>query len=275
MKKILVPVDFSETSENALDYAVEIAQAGKAKLALLHVYLSPVFVSDTFNMLPTSEQMETNFLKRLEKLRQKILEKHKDLEVSCYCVAGIPVDEIDCYAQAKDMNLIVVGTQGTGYLEEKIFGSTAASLIRKASCSVMTIDKGVRFRVPDRILLATDFVETDTTSLLNPLKELAGLFSSHLYILNVVKRNVIKSSASEIAAGFELDHSLKHFHHTFFYSKHEDVVEGINEFVDQHKMDMIVMIPHRHSIISRLFSEPHTYKMAFHSKVPLLTLHYK
>ena len=273
MKKILVPVDFSEISDNALDYAVELAQTASASITLLHVYLPPVFVSDTLNMLPSPARMEQEFLLKMDRIRQTILKKHAHLDISCCCAPGIAVDEIDCYAKAHAIDLIVVGTQGAGYLEEKIFGSTAASLIRMASCSVMTIDKNVHFKAPECILLATDFIETDTNSLLNPLKELAALFGSHIYILNIIKRITIESSAGEIAAGFELDHTLKHFHHTFFYSSHEEVTEGVNEFTEQHKMDMIVMIPHRHSIISRLFTEPQTHKMAFHSKVPLLTLH--
>ena len=273
MKKILVPVDFSEVSKNALNYAVELADANEASITLIHVYLPPGLVNDSMEMLDTPERIERESMLKMNKIRETIETKYQHLKVSCYCTSGVTRDEINRHAKEHNMNLIVLGTQGAGYLEEKILGSTAASLIRMASCPVMAIDKKVHFNVPRKILLATDFVQLETTTILKPLKELVTLFSSELCILNIIEKNTINPSSSEIAAGFELDHTFKQFHHTFFYAKNEEVVDGINEFTEQHNIDMVVMIPHHHSIISRLFKEPITHKMAYQSKVPLLTLH--
>lgn len=273
MKNILVPIDFSKVSENALDYAVELAQRAKAKITLMHVYISSVYVSDVLYMLPSPEEMEKGFMRRMEKMRKAILKKHPQLEISCHCKSGIIAEEVESYAGIHEINLIIIGTQGANYLTERILGSTATTLIRTSFFPIMTIDHDVHFKDIGKILLATDFIEMDTTTLLNPLKEIVKLFEAHLCILNIVRKDTIESSDSEISAGFKLNHELKHIHRTFFYSHHEDIVEGINEFAIQHKMDMIVMIPHHHSIMSRLFTEPQTHKMAFHSKVPLLTLH--
>jgi len=273
MKNILVPIDFSKVSENALNYAIDLANSTKSRLTLMHVYVSPIYVGNTLDLLPSPEKMEKEFILAMEELRQNILQKNKHLEISIYCTPGMVPEQVEKYAETHEIDLIIIGTQGRNYLEERMLGSTASSMIRTSAFPIMTIDRNVHFRAPGKILLATDFKELESTTILKPLKELAALFSSHLYILNVVEENTINSSPAEIAAGFGLNHTLKQFHHTFFYSRNEDIVKGINEFTEQHKMDMVVMIPHHHSFISRLFIEPQTHKMAFHSKVPLLTLH--
>ena len=67
--------------------------------------------------------------------------------------------------------------------------------------------------------------------------------------------------------------SLKDFEHTYHCAYNVNVVDGINEFVETKKIDMVVMIPQRYTLIDYIFHTPETKKMAFHSKVPLLALH--
>jgi nucleotide-binding universal stress UspA family protein len=136
---------------------------------------------------------------------------------------------------------------------------------------VLAIDRKVRFRPVERIIFATDFVET-RARVLKPLKDLAQLFDAKIYILNIVIEPIVAPAMEEMIAAYKLDRALKNIHHTFFYLHRSDVVEGINDFVSTYKMDMAVMISRRHSFFGRLLAEPHTKHMAFHSKVPLLAL---
>jgi len=273
MKKILVPVDFSNLSDNALDYAVQLAKRTDAKLLLFHAYFVPVFVHDPMLMLPTEQELEKETLQSLEKAKQSVIKANPGLNVDYYATPGIPVEEINDYAKMQHVDLIVVGAQGAGYLEERVMGSTAALLIRKAKIPVLVIDQKVRFKEPEKIVLAVDFAKTDNRNVLKPLKELAAVFQSHVCVLNVFPTAQIIPTLGEISESFRLEHTLKYVHHTFFYTEHVDIVEGINDFVKQHHIDMIVMVAHKHSVISRLFREPLTKKMAFHSSVPLLALH--
>jgi len=273
MKKILVPTDFSNLSDNALNYAVQLAKRADAELLLFHAYFVPVFVHDPILMLPTEQELEKDALLALEKLKQSIQKANTGLIVDFYATPGIPVEEINICAKKEKADMIVVGAQGAGYLEERVLGSTAALLIRKAKIPVMVIDHKVRFREPEKIVLAVDFAETDNKTVLKPLKELAALFQSHVCVLNVFPQTEIIPNLGEIAESFRLEHSLKYIHHTFFYTEHADIVGGINSFVKQHHIDMVVMVARKHSVISRLFREPLTKKMAFHSSVPLLILH--
>lgn len=273
MKKILVPTDFSTLSDNGLDYAVQLAKKTEAELLLFHAYFVPVPMYDPLVIVPSGKEIEKEALSSLEKLHQSVLKANPELKVSYNTMPGAPDDEIIEYAQKEQVDLIVVGTQGAGYLEERIIGSTASLLIRKSKIPVIVIDKTVKFREPKNIVLAVDFAETDNTTVLKPLKDLAKFFKSHVHVLNVFPESQAVPTLGEIAESFRLIHSLKYVHHTFFYRENTNVIDGINDFVEKHDIDLVVMIARNHSVISRLFREPHTKAMAFHSKVPLLTLH--
>lgn len=274
MKKILVPVDFSKLSDNAADYAAELARRINAELILINVFYVPVFVHDATIMLPTASQLEKESVESLEKMKKNILKTAGNLKVSYHYTEGIPVDEINLYAILEEIDLIVIGAQGAGYMEKRIFGNTATLLMRTTRIPVLVIKKDVKFKVPEKIVLAVDYAETDNNTSLKPMKQLAEAFNSHVFILNVLSGTQVPV-ADEIKESRQLAHALKHIPYIFFHTQHKDVIEGINEFAKRHDIHMLVMIARRHSVISRIFHEPYTKEMAFHSEVPLLVLHEK
>jgi hypothetical protein len=89
----------------------------------------------------------------------------------------------------------------------------------------------------------------------------------------VVRELETVSIKNKTTADTKFNHLLKNIHHSFYDIKNEDVINGINDFVEEQKMDMVVMIPQTHSGFKNLFTEPHTKRMAFHIKTPLLALH--
>lgn len=272
MKKILVPTDFSKLSVNALNYAAQLAKRTDAELMLLNVYSVPLFTEDP-TLVSTEQYLEDGVLAGLEKLKQSLEEHDPELNISYAAKVGMPVTEISNYAKDEHVDLIVLGSQGIGYIQERILGSTTSSLIRNVEMPVMVIGKEVRFKEPKKIVLAVDFAETDDQVVLAPLKKLAAKFQSHICILNIFTEANVIPSFGEIAEGFRLEKALKHTHHTFFEVEHPDVVLGINEFVKKNDINLVTIISRKHSLIGRLFREPLTKVMTFHSHVPLLVLH--
>lgn len=273
MKTILVATDFSDIAKNAVNYAAEVANVAKAKLILFHVYHEPVFLAEIPISLPIGE-IEKDCLECLKDIKKGIHKKYGDkLIVECICKLGFPVDEINLYAKENDAELIVMGMEGTSYLTEKIIGNITTSLIKKASCPVLAIDKHVRFSSMKNIVLASDYLEVENKTILNPMIELAKLFDSKIFVLNVVPELETVTTIGKAVEGIKINHALEAVNHTFHYSKSEDVIEGINDFVDKQKINMVVMIPRTHSILHNLFHESNSKRMAFHTKVPLLALH--
>ena len=271
MKTILVPTDFSDSAKNAINYAAELAKLTKAKLILFHVFHIPAVPSDVPFVMPLDE-IEKDTLKALTKIKKNILFKHgSELNIVCKTKLGFAVDEINEITKEENVDLIVMGVRGAGYLTEKLIGSITTTLIRKAKRPVLAINDKVTFKSIKKIVLACDYQNIDSKSM-EPLKEFIKLFKSQLYILNVSSEGELISPIKKTVGGTQLVHSFEGLNHSFNFVENEDIVEGINEFVDEHSADLIVMVPRKHTFFENIFQERNTKRMAFHTHIPLLAL---
>lgn len=274
MKTIFVPTDFSDNACNAINYAVEIAKLTKAKLILFHAFHIPVTYPDAITDVTPIEEIEKANMNRLKKIMKEIQSKNNvSLNIECICKIGFAVDEISEFVKTKNIDLVVMGIHGANYLSEILMGSTTTSLIKEDSCPILVINQNVKFKNIQKIVLACDYNKIDNETILEPLKEFVDLFKSHVYIFNVVREMETVLAADTAIAGTLLEHSFEGINHTFHFAKQEDVIESINTFAEDKKADMIVMIPHKHTMLSTVFHESNIKKMAFHAHIPLLALH--
>lgn len=137
-QRILVPIDFSDCSVEALEYAALVAQRAKASLRLLHV-LEPVSYGLDFTLLHVAkrEEMQERLTTRLRELASALQSVHvtADFQVR----GGLPADSILDAARAEPADLIVIGTHGRRGLSRTFWGSVAESVLRKAHCPVLTV----------------------------------------------------------------------------------------------------------------------------------------
>jgi nucleotide-binding universal stress UspA family protein len=273
MKTILIPTDFSKSAQNALDYAIDMAKCTSAKLILFHAYELPVIATEIPVVL-TENEMEKQIIRNLKKAERYIhLNKGENLVVEYQYRCGFPVEEIRSCAERNKVDLIVMGLHGAGFIKEKLIGSVSAVLMNNSSCPVMIINQNVKFKSIKNIALAFDYSEIKNKTVLFPLNELVHAFKSHIFIFNVVKSQLeAVSSINKAVDGMKLAHALENAEHSFHYSENDDIIDGINKFVTEKKIDMVVMIPHKHSPLHNLFHESQTKKMAFHTRIPLLNL---
>lgn len=150
MKKILVPVDFSDYSKHALKYAVEFAKQFDAELILISV-IEPMIYPADFSMgqvaIPATDQ---NLSERVEEELKNLDEKEIAGQVRSKRIikSGKPFYEINETAREEDADLIIIATHGHTGVEHLLFGSTAEKVVRKAPCPVLTLReplKGFRF----------------------------------------------------------------------------------------------------------------------------------
>jgi len=145
IKKILVPIDFSDYSKNALRYSEEVARIYNAKLYLVYV-IEPVIYPADFSMgqvaLPSMDiEMNTRAKEELDNLAKKEL---PGLEVKTIIKTGKPFVEIIETASQEDIDLIIIATHGHTGVEHILFGSTAEKVVRKAPCPVLTLREPIK-----------------------------------------------------------------------------------------------------------------------------------
>ena len=156
LRRLLVPIDFSEPSEAALKYGVALARAFNAKLYLLHVLAkAPAENRESVeHPIGLFERMQDAARERLG----NILTDHqaKDLPSEFTTQVGTPYIEIIRYAKDHDIDLIVMGTHGRGPVAHMLMGSVAENVVRRAPCPVLTVRHPQHeFVMPDESIAAT------------------------------------------------------------------------------------------------------------------------
>ncbi len=137
ISRILVPMDFSPTSDEALAYARTLAQRVGASLLLVHVLEDPLLVH---GLVPEAYITSAPALKTalLTEARAQLSERAHTGDV-WDVVFGHGVSAIVDYATNRDVDLIVMGTHGRTGMAHLIIGSVAEGVVRTASCPVLTL----------------------------------------------------------------------------------------------------------------------------------------
>ncbi|MBX9678426.1 MAG: universal stress protein [Gemmataceae bacterium] len=141
LRRILAPVDFSPRSEEALRYAVAIAEKFATPIHLLHVFQDVgVYQTEVVTIpqdMPPIEQLLQPIRTELNALAAKY--KLDRFGGPVDTMIGSPVEAIVDYAREHHIDLITVGTHGRGWLAHALLGSVAEKVVRLAPCAVLTV----------------------------------------------------------------------------------------------------------------------------------------
>ena len=161
--RILVPLDFSPASMEALDYAVSLAKQFRATIHLLHVY-----PPDEAASMPDAAHLLLQSAEATERLNEELASIHrKRVEAlcpeNCHIRGGRPHQEIIRLARELDADLIVLSTRGHSGLKHLLLGSTAERVVRGAPCPVLVARKRKRRSKasPEAFAIRTILVPTD------------------------------------------------------------------------------------------------------------------
>ena len=274
MKKILVPTDYSETASNALKYAVSLATFSNAELILLHIYHIPIPAGDVPVIIISPEELAKDNAERIQKLETYITTLGFPLSrVKFLSEEGMAGDEIPRIGKEQEADMIVMGISGVGALAHAVFGSVSLSVIKNSGMPVLIIPPGAVFKVPEKIALAYNYKKNLHKTILDQVIGLVNAFGAKLYVVDVVETDKMPDYESAVA-GITLENALRDVEHDLYFPEAEDVTKGLNEFVDAHQCDWLVMLPHKHSFLYGLFHKSETKSSVFHTHIPLLAIHH-
>lgn len=142
-KKILVPSDFSEDAEAALDLAIQIAQDMGAELHLVHAYRLPVEMLSPYGV-PLPDAVVPEIRKAAGGQLQEQLDRvrRSGVQAEAHLREGTAPEAVAEAARALGADLIVMGTRGRTGLAHVVLGSVAERTLRAAPCPVLTVKAG-------------------------------------------------------------------------------------------------------------------------------------
>ena len=273
MKKIIVPVDFSPCSENALINAIAIAQKLNRELILLHSFLVPIAFGEATTGSMVNEQvslLEGEVNDQFESLKEKI----KALSTVPYTISiihGSLSEQIQKTIKEESVDLIVMGTKGAGGLQKALLGSNTYGIMKQVPCPVIALPEHADITQMKNMALAGDYLKTCKRETLAPLFELSKAFFAKIHIVHIDDGNGIDHDELETAR--QMEKYFKRIQHTYHYRIGNDVEKGLLDFAAEKHIDLTAIISRHHSFIERITKSSLTRKMTMDIPMPIMVLH--
>lgn len=271
MKNILVPLDFSACSDNALKNAIRMADRMNMELILMHSYIVPVAMVEhaTGFLTMEIEQAEKNAKSQLDQL----VERFPDLKEVNYrrsIEGGTLLDSIRGLIKAHDVAFIVMGTHGASGLQRVLLGSNTYSIMKHVKCPVIAIPEGADMSRMKHIALGGDYKSVPAHDCIQPLVDLTKALYAELHVIHIDQDKELDHDEMEKARGIEK--YLKSVKHSFHFKKDYDVEEGLLTFIKEQNIGLLAMISRHHGFLD-LAHRSETKRMIMDIPIPLMVLH--
>lgn len=269
VRRILVPVDFSDSSENAIKLALDIADLLKAEIKLLHVFYNPVIEVAPFdtshayqmNLSGYLFEIEQNARKQMARIvsdvKKQAAERKNRIRITYQMLNGVAADEILSVIEKYHPGLVIMGSKGMGMQSEGMMGSVTLKVAAKSNVPVIAIpasSKMIKVEKIRNILYATDFDNYDQIAisrlinLMHPFK--ATLHCVHISIGKLKPWENIKMDA------------LKHFVTTEYSDVPlktkilicDEVLNGLETYMRENPVDVIAITNHSRGLLDHLFT---------------------
>lgn len=278
MKTILVPTDFSKNAENALYYAIALAQREKSKIILLHTYLIDYPVSSTsYDLIMEEKKQALEYSEHQLNAESMKIKQAGDIAFETISEEDSAVDAILKVIKERKIDLVVMGTKGESNLLNTILGSTTAAVIEKASCPVVAVPMDASVEPIKKITYATAYDQSDLDAL-EKVVEIAALFRAQVNVLHIIttREEEAKKAEEEKMKVFmeEAERRISYNNMSFQLLEGVTVEDALEEYIDEHSTSMLVMSTHHRGFFKRLFGKSVTKHMAYHSTVPLMAFHH-
>lgn len=287
VRRILVPIDFSNASIKACNFALNLADTLKAEVRLLHVFYNPVIdvvpfdTSHSFQVNLTSylHEIEQNARKQMAALvceMRKPNEKRKNkVKISVSLINGIAQDEIVIQSRKYNPGLIVMGSRGMGNQSGGLIGSVTVKVLEKAEAPVLAVPENYKFADFSKlknVLYATDFDNYDQIAisklinLLHPFK-----ISLHCVHISIGVRKTWEKIKMDSLRSF-LKEEYPQYPVKFEIGVSDNIINGLECYMRNKSIDVIAMTSHSRNLLSGLFTPSVTKMIMSRINKPLFVI---
>jgi nucleotide-binding universal stress UspA family protein len=276
VRRILMPVDFSDYSLNACRYAIGLASKLKAEVKLFHAYFKPVMEMPTYegahmyqvNFDKYFEEIEIKAKRQLHELVHELesyIQKKNlgNIKVSATSANGFAEDAIAEIAEKYKPGIVIMGTHGIGEQTQGIFGSVTSRLIDRLTVPLLTIPAAATYQGIGKIkniLYATDFDDSDYTTI-NRLINLIRPFNMKLHCVHVsigrkkpwdpVKMDALKEYLKEEYPEQKIKCSIM---------VSDNIFNGLETYIRNNNISIVSFNMHKRNLFMQLFSPSITRK---------------
>ncbi len=274
MKKILIPIDFSEHSEYALKVAATLAKKHNASLVVLHM----MGLSEAVLTKNESQEMfeAIYYMKLAEKRFEDFLDRDylKGISIETTVQNYKEFHEINQVAQEFAVDLIVMGSHGASGVKEVFIGSNTEKVVRTSDIPVLVVKNSMKHFEMERVVFACDF----NLDFIEPFKKAWEFFGKlgtefQVVFINTPEKFLSNQQMEERAFKFMLQSGIENtevFDNIVYYCDYR-LEHGIYSFCNSYEADLVVIPTHGRRGLAHFFSENIGEAIVNHSDLPIMT----
>ena len=275
IKTILVPTDFSIPADYAVYYAVELAKVYNSSIILYHSFIPfesgfyPIAQSNKEN-----EENENNLINRLSKIKDEILKSNKDCSISVRVTRGPESHKLVEFCKKSKVDLVVMGTTGACGLKEVVMGSFTANIMISAPCPVLAIPKGYKYKIPKKIIFASNYNRNDNKAI-DFLLKWNEPFNAEINILHIddEDNSIVFNEKKIMEYKQKIKTQFKDITLSFKHIKEDSISKALIETALNDKADILSILPIKNrNFWDNLFHKSITKTTAFLIPIPLLSI---
>lgn len=271
--RILLLTDFSDISENAVEYAVLIAKKTRAEIQVMHLINTPV---DWVNIGVEKEKQYPETRERIADARvqlNEVVSRFRDAGVIArpVLVYNMDVENIPEYIKDEDLDLIMMGSHGARGIKEFTIGSNAQKVLRTSRKPVLIVKKKPKYDSIKEVVFASTF-DKKWNRHFESVLTFVDAFDARVHLLYINTPYDFKET-HEMDVLFDSYYSscaegscTKHI-----YNAHNEE-SGVKYFLKKQEPDIFAIVTEGRSAFSQIFSPSLTEKIVNHLDVPVLSI---
>lgn len=280
IKKILVPIDFSELSTYAVDYALQIAKIHSSKIVLVHVIedvlnftMQGDFVLAMEEYIDKENAIHKLKNEQMENLAQRMSKIH-NYDFESKILFGKSHRAINDFVEEDKIDLVVMSTHGVSGFREFIIGSNAVRIISECPCPVLSVQKPMNNNTIQKILLPFKD-DPYSRQKVNVAIQFAKWFNAEIFVLGIETENEESHLLKIKKEGVQIKEYLDSFEikNNLTIVKSSNVPKTILKFADEKELDLVtVMADMESEDVVDFIMGPVAQQLVNHSKKPVLSV---
>lgn len=271
MKLILVPVDFSADSINALEHGIKFANIINANLRMIHVSTNKSFEPPSFfkDLTDFNGKSVDDFFKLITYRHQRKLNQKLDYTIK----QGNISEEIIKQAEKNNVEFIIMGTHGLSASNSYWMGSNAYKVVSSSICPVLTIRNGFIRKSVNKIVLPID-ASKNTRRKLTTTAKIAKVYDAEIHVIGVTEtamKDILLKVESWVKQSIEyLDKSK--VRNKSLMIQGSDLTEMTIDYAKSINADLISIMTEQGEQPVSLLLSPSAQQMVNQSPIPVLTI---
>lgn len=269
MVRIFVPVNYSDYSVNAVQYAIKLGQKIPSTITLITCKDPIVSKAESGTKEVKLEEFKASIEAKFNELQKQNINLITRSEI------GYPEDVLVQISIKEEPDAIIMGTRSKGETIKELLGSITSDVVKNAKVPVLAVPANSMVDTDrlSNILFVTDFGDSDYRSL-HKLIRLITPFQTQIFATHFKASHPDKWDKNRLEEmRLYCKQTYRNYNISFDFITGEDFITDLDVFIESNKIDLIAMTRHKRNMISKILHPSITRKMLFHTDIPLLVFH--